>query len=87
MLKKSSTKKITHLRYYAVLREQRGVSSELVKTEAQTAFELYNELKKKYHFSLATKVLRIAINSEFKDWSTKIKSNDEIIFVPPVAGG
>ena len=81
------TKKTVRLKYYALLREERGLSYEVLKTNALTAKELYKELKSKHHFKLSTDLLRLAINSEFKDWQTKIKTNDEIIFIPPVAGG
>ncbi len=84
---KTKPEKTIHLRYYAILREQRGLSQEMVLTQAQTALELYNDLRKKYHFTLTTDMLRLAINDEFKAWPTKIKSQDQIIFIPPVAGG
>jgi molybdopterin converting factor small subunit len=80
-------KKTIHLRYYALLREERGLSQETIQTTAQTVQELYGQLRKKHHFKLSTNLLRLAINNEFKGWATKIKSNDEIIFIPPVAGG
>ena len=39
-----SIKNTVHVNYYAILREQRGVSDESVETEAITADELYSEL-------------------------------------------
>ncbi len=80
------TKKI-HIEYYAILREQRGADKETVETEATTAKELYRELKKKHGFTLEGKRLRLAINDEFCDWKTSLKSGDSVIFIPPVAGG
>ena len=79
-------KEIT-IQYYAVLRERRGLSKEKIRTKAVTAKDLYWDLDKKYHFAMAQDILRVAVNNEFADWDTKIKNGDEILFIPPVAGG
>ena len=79
--------KTIHIRYYATLREQRGLSEETVKTNATTPFELYQELRKQHRFSLSSDILRIAINNSFDSWDTLLKDKDEIVFIPPVAGG
>ncbi len=34
-----------------------------------------------------TKVVRVAINQEFADWSAPVGPGDEIAFFPPVTGG
>ncbi len=75
------------VQYYAILREQRGCRSEEITTTASTAAELYDELKKKHGFSLSADSLRVAINDEFTEWETSLKSGDTVIFIPPVAGG
>ena len=85
--KLKSPKKIIHIQYYALLREERKKSSEKVLTHAQTTKELYQELRLKYHFKLNTEMLKVAVNDQFADWNTKLKNNDEVIFIPPVAGG
>lgn len=79
--------KTIHIQYFAVLREQRGLSQETVTTSAQTAEDLYKELQSKHHFRIAPDLLKVAVNSEFKDWKTTIQPNDTIVFIPPVAGG
>jgi molybdopterin synthase sulfur carrier subunit len=76
-----------NLKYFALLREQRRESAEEVHTTARTARELYHELKAKYHFSLSPDLVRVAINNEFKDWDATLKSGDQVVFIPPVAGG
>ena len=78
---------IIHIIYYAALREQRGLDKESIETSANSAKELYEELKKKYQFKLSTDILKVAVNHEFASWETKIASGDEIVFIPPVAGG
>ena len=82
----SKIKKI-HIQYYALLREERGVSQETVSTGAATAKDLYFELQKKFKFKLSTDLLRVSVNDEFLVWETPLKSGDKIVFIPPVAGG
>ena len=79
--------KKVNIQYYAVLREERGLSSEAVATPAETVAQLYEELKCQHRFKLSTDVLRVAINNEFCDWQRSLKENDTVVFIPPVAGG
>ncbi|MHB8813239.1 MAG: NTP transferase domain-containing protein [Steroidobacteraceae bacterium] len=76
-----------NVQYYALLREQAGRSSESLVTTAATPRELYQELQQRYPFSLAPEMLRVAVNSEFGDWSQPLKAGDSVVFIPPVAGG
>ncbi len=76
-----------HIQYFAVLREERGVSAEEVSTEAATTAELYRELQEKFKFRLNTDLLRVAVNDEFQPWNTPLKDQDRVVFIPPVAGG
>ena len=75
------------VQYYALLREQAGVSEEQLRTDARTPRELYEELKHRHPFSLAPDVLRVAVNAEFGDWSQPLREGDAVVFIPPVAGG
>ena len=75
------------VQYFAVLREQRGLSQETLSTIAKTAKDLYAELHNKHNFKIPPNLLKVAVNNEFKDWNTEIKSNDTVVFIPPVAGG
>lgn len=75
------------VQYYALLREQAGRSSESLVTTAATPRELYHELQQRYPFSLAPEMLRVAVNSEFSDWSQRLDEGDAVVFIPPVAGG
>jgi len=79
-------KKIT-IQYYAILREQRGIDEEQIETAAQTACELYAELKEKYCFPLEQNSLKVAVNDEFSEWKTALNSGDAVVFIPPVSGG
>jgi molybdopterin converting factor subunit 1 len=75
------------VRYYAILREQAGKSSESLATAATTAAMLFDELKARYPFTLNASQLKVAINTEFRDWQTPLKDGDSVVFIPPVAGG
>jgi len=75
------------VQYYALLREQAGRSSEVINTQARTPRELYAELQTRYPFTLPAEMLRVAINTEFGDWTQPLNAGDAVVFVPPVAGG
>jgi molybdenum cofactor guanylyltransferase len=75
------------VQYFALLREQAGRSDESLTTTARTPRELYDELRKRYPFSLAPEMLRVAVNTEFGDWSQPLSDGDAVVFIPPVAGG
>ena len=73
--------------YYAMLKEQRGLSQETIQTKAATAAELYQTLQTQHKFTIAPTSLRVAVNHAFTDWQGPIQSGDIITFIPPVAGG
>jgi len=79
--------KTIHIRYFAILREQRGSAEESVETAARTPLELYSELSGVHGLGIAPSHLRVAINSEFGDWQTPLRDQDQVVFIPPVAGG
>ena len=76
-----------HVQYYAVLREQAGISDEILMSAATTPADLYHELRTRHGFSLAPELLRVAINDEFCEWSRPLGAGDRVVFIPPVAGG
>lgn len=75
------------IQYFAVLREERGLSSEFYETEAATLGDLYEELRNKHGFSLPVESLRVALNDEFSSWESLLPESAEVVFIPPVAGG
>lgn len=80
------TRQLT-VQYYALLREQAGRREEVLESEAATPAELYTQLARRYPFTLAPGVLRVAINGEFREWTTPLRAGDAVVFIPPVAGG
>jgi molybdenum cofactor guanylyltransferase len=75
------------IQYYALMREQAGRSEETLETSASTPAGLYEELVARYGFTLSRDQLKVAVNSEFSDWSRQLKVGDAVVFIPPVAGG
>lgn len=74
------------VRYFAILREHTGRDVEALDTAAATAGELYLELDGRYRFPRLTSI-KVAINDEFRDWNSAIADGDDVVFMPPVAGG
>jgi molybdopterin-guanine dinucleotide biosynthesis protein A len=75
------------VQYFALMREQAGRSEETLETVAATPAELYGELVRRYGFTLAREQLKVAVNSEFSEWSRPLAAGDDVVFIPPVAGG
>ena len=79
--------KTVRVRYFAVLREQRGLGEETVATGASTAAEIYDELRALHRFTLPADRLRVAINGDFAPWASGVGDGDALAFLPPVSGG
>jgi molybdopterin-guanine dinucleotide biosynthesis protein A len=75
------------VQYFALLREQAGRRDEAVTTSAATPRELFMELAARHAFTLAPEHLKVAVNAEFSDWSRPLQAGDQVVFIPPVAGG
>lgn len=76
-----------NVRYFAILREQSGRAAESLDTTASTPAGLYVELQQKYSFTVPLHAVRSSVNAEFVDDDTVLSEGDEVVFVPPVAGG
>ena len=75
------------VRYFALLREQRGCDTETVVGAPQTARALYDALQAEHGLTLSADSMRVAINGEFQSWDIALSEGDEVVFIPPVAGG
>ncbi len=76
-----------NIRYFALLREERGTDTEEISVDCKTLAELYEFLKEKYNFSLTGKMIQVAVDDEFSRMSDPVRDNSKIVFIPPVAGG
>ena len=75
------------IQYFALMREQAGRSDETLETSAATPADLFEELTARYGFTLSRAQLKVAVNTEFSDWSRRLVPGDAVVFIPPVAGG
>lgn len=75
------------VQYFAILREQRGLTQETLATAAPTPGDLYAELRARHGFTLPADRIRAAVNDEFVDSATALREGDRVVFIPPVAGG
>jgi molybdopterin-guanine dinucleotide biosynthesis protein A len=75
------------IQYFALMREQAGRSAETLETSAATPADLFEELTARYGFTLSREQLKVAVNTEFSDWSRRLIPGDAVVFIPPVAGG
>lgn len=73
------------VRYFALFRERAGVDGERISTDASTVADLYSELEPR--LGLASNLVRAAVNGDFVQNDHPLKEGDEVVFVPPVAGG
>jgi molybdopterin converting factor subunit 1 len=75
------------IEYFALLRERAGMNEETIETSAQTPEQLYAELVERHGFDIERERLKVAINAQIRDWSAPLHDGDEVVFIPPVAGG
>lgn len=75
------------LRYYAVLREQCGISEETVESDATTIAELYREICRRHNLTFPAGYLKVAQNGKLVPWNTALHNQDEVAWLPPYSGG
>lgn len=76
-----------HVQYFAILREQRGLTAETLFTAAATPSALYEELRARHTFTLPVDRVRAAVNDAFVAAGAELRDGDRVVFIPPVAGG
>ena len=81
-----SEKTIT-LSYFAQLRELTGKANENHHTSSITPAGVFEEMRAKYQIPLKRKGMMVAVNGDFTDWSHQLTEGEELVFIPPVAGG
>jgi molybdopterin converting factor small subunit len=75
------------VRYFAKLKEEADVSTELLETSARTVRELWAELEMRHRFTLGADLVLVAQADEFCGWDAELISGREVAFMPPVSGG
>lgn len=73
--------------YFAVFREQAGLSGEQLETRASSVGELFGECALRHGFADPCERCKVAVNDELAPWETPLTDGDQVLFFPPVAGG
>jgi MoaD family protein len=79
-------KRIT-VRYFALFRENAGISGETIDSDASTAAALFDQLKHRHGSAEPSAHCKVAINDQLADWDSPISDGDVVLLFPPVAGG
>lgn len=79
--------KTVTIRYFAVLRERRGLAVEQKTTSCETVGELVETLIAEHRLGLPPALIRVAIDHEFVDPTAPLSEGKELVLIPPVAGG
>ncbi|MEX0680319.1 MAG: MoaD/ThiS family protein [Balneolales bacterium] len=75
--------------YFSVLKKITGKSQEVIRLEKQmSAEDLFGLLSKKYPEMVRYKpYIRLSVNQEYLPFETRLKPDDEVVFITPVSGG
>lgn len=80
-------KKNIEVKYFAILREQAGITVENIETLVKTPAQLFTELAQAHEFSLRYDQIKVSVNEAFESMDYALESGDQVVFIPPVAGG
>ena len=83
----ATREKIITLCYFAQLRELAGTDGESHRTASVTPAGVFQEIRAKYQMPIKRKGMMVAVNGDFTDWTHPLAEGEEIVFIPPVAGG
>lgn len=86
-LNRSTTVKNITVTYFAQLRELTGTGSESLTTDSETPAGLFEEIRAQHNIPLKRKGMMVAVNGDFTDWTHPLADGEEVVFIPPVAGG
>lgn len=75
------------VRFFAMLREQAGCTGVTLVSAAPDPLSLYGELQSRLRLPIDASLLRVAINGRFARLTDPLAEGDEVVFIPPVAGG
>ena len=75
------------VRYFAVFRENAGMSEESLQLNVETALDVFEQTRERHGSNEPLGHCKVAINDEMADWSTAVADGDTVLLFPPVAGG
>ncbi len=76
-----------NIRYFAIFREQRNEPGETLTVARCTPRDLFRRLTAEHGFTLAESMVRYAVNETFVSGDEPLQDGDELVFIPPLAGG
>lgn len=79
-------KKLT-VRYFAMFRENAGVSEESLSLQAETAADVFIATADRHGSNEPQGHCKVAINDVMAGWDSPVKDGDIVLLFPPVAGG
>jgi molybdopterin converting factor small subunit len=79
-------KKVT-VRFFAVFRENAGVDSLPLESDAKNLKELFKEMSVMFPGLSFEAAALVAVNDVMASWEQGFQHGDEVLFFPPVAGG
>lgn len=75
------------IRYFASLREKRGLSREEIEGNWSSLREVYAEIQKQHGFDLGPDLVRPALSDRYVDWDQAPLDGQTLHLIPPVSGG
>ena len=76
------------IKYFAFLKELKGTDQESIKLEeGDTGRSVFYRLFESQAGQINLERLRLAVNETFVGMDTELSHGDEVVFIPPVAGG
>ncbi len=79
--------KTIQVRYFALFRENAGMSGETLTVDAATAADVFEATRERHGSSEPLGHCKVAINDVMADWETDVNDGDTVLLFPPVAGG
>ncbi|HNP37037.1 MAG TPA: MoaD/ThiS family protein [Woeseiaceae bacterium] len=79
-------KEIT-VRYFAMFRENAGLSVETLQSDAVTAADVFKATVSRHGSTEPLGHCKVAINDVMASWDSPISDGDVVLLFPPVAGG
>lgn len=75
------------VRWFAVLRDARGLPVEEVEGAFTTPAALWDELARRHVLPLPLAGVRVSVNAAYVEPTVTLRDGDEVAFIPPVSGG
>ena len=75
------------VRYFAMFRDNAGVSEETLSLDAATTADVFEATRARHGSPEPTGHCKVAINDEMADWDSAVGDGDIVLLFPPVAGG